>query len=80
MEAAKGGHSALLQWAHAHGCPWDTDVCAAAATGGHPAVLQWLCEQGCPWDQHTLTEARIHRRTHTHTDLCMGHGTWMPMR
>ena len=31
MNAAKGGHLAVLQWAHENGCPWDEQTCAYAA-------------------------------------------------
>jgi hypothetical protein len=47
MEAAHGGHLAVLQWARANGCDWDRDECSAAAEeDGHLAVLQWLHGNG----------------------------------
>lgn len=35
VHAAFGGHLAVLQWARAHGCPWDERTCTAAWLGGH---------------------------------------------
>ena len=43
-----GGHLEVLQWAHANGCLWDKNMCAAAAEGGHLEMLQWLRENGAP--------------------------------
>jgi hypothetical protein len=53
QQVAANGRLALLQWAHANGCPWDQWVCARAALGGHLAVLQWARANGCPWDKWT---------------------------
>jgi hypothetical protein len=41
-----------LQWAQAHGCPWDAQVCYYAARGGHLAVLQWAREHHCPCNSY----------------------------
>jgi hypothetical protein len=48
---ASNGWLALLQWAHANGCPWDPSTCANAARGGHLDVLQWARNNGCPWNE-----------------------------
>ena len=45
---AGGGHLEVLQWARAHGCPWDSQTCYYAAENGHLEVLQWARAQGCP--------------------------------
>ena len=55
--AAGGGHLEVLQWARAHGCPWDHHTCTAAARNGHLEVLQWARAQGCDWDEQTCLEA-----------------------
>ena len=55
--AASDGHLAVLQWARAHGCPWDERTCEYAAKNGHLAVLQWARAQGCPWDAWTCIMA-----------------------
>ena len=47
--SAEGGHLAVLQWARAHGRPWNTKTCACAAENGHLEVLQWARAHGCPW-------------------------------
>ena len=44
----------MLQWAHAHGCPWDERTCWLAALGGHLEVLQWARANGCPWDEKAI--------------------------
>jgi hypothetical protein len=51
MEAAAGGHLAVLQWARANGCDWNEDTCRQAARGGHLEVLQWARANDCPWDR-----------------------------
>ncbi|AVK75268.1 Ankyrin repeat domain containing protein [Pandoravirus quercus] len=38
---ARSGRLAVLQWAHAEGCPVDSRMCVAAASGGHVDVLDW---------------------------------------
>jgi hypothetical protein len=50
MCAADGGRLEVLQYAHDHGCPWDTMTCYYAAAGGHLEVLRYAHEHGCPWD------------------------------
>ena len=55
--SAKGGHLEVLQWARAHGCPWDARTCLMAARNGHLAVLQWARAHGCPWDEQTCARA-----------------------
>ena len=47
----------MLQWAGAHGCPWDESTCGCAAFSGHLAVLQWARERDCPWDEYTCSRA-----------------------
>ena len=42
------GHLGVLQWAQAHGCPWDKWTYEKAAANGHLEVLQWARAQGCP--------------------------------
>merc|ERR1719321_1049053 len=51
------GHLAVLQWARAHGCPWDEYMCAYAAKKGHLEVLKWAQAHGCPWDKQTCARA-----------------------
>ena len=46
--AARNGYLEVLQWARAHGCPWDEMVCKEAAANGHREVLEWARAQGCP--------------------------------
>jgi len=60
--AAFHGHLAVLQWARAHGCPWDEKTCAYAARNGHLAVLQWARAHGCPWDEGTCAMAAQKKR------------------
>jgi hypothetical protein len=46
----RSGHLAVLEWARAHGCPWDEErTVSAAAGGGHAAVLAWAWESGASW-------------------------------
>ena len=54
---AGGGHLEVLQWARAHGCPWDKWTCTYAAMYGHLEVLQWARARGCPWDERTCAAA-----------------------
>ena len=51
--SAEGGCLEVLQWARAHGCPWDERTCLFAAENGHLEVLQWARAHGCPWDERT---------------------------
>ena len=51
--AAKGGHLAVLKYAHEHGCPWNWQTCANAAENGHLEVVKYAHENGCPWDWET---------------------------
>ena len=44
--SAEGGHLEVLQWARAHGCPWNELPCTRAWAWGRDEVLQWA--QGCP--------------------------------
>jgi hypothetical protein len=46
--------TAVLQWAHTNGCPWDKWVCVFAATSGHYDVLQWAWTNGFPWDEQRV--------------------------
>merc|ERR1719443_954090 len=55
--AAMNGHLEVLQWARAHGCPWNTSTCAEAAENGHLEVLQWARAHGCPWGEDTCAYA-----------------------
>jgi len=57
MNAAGGGHLAMLQWARENGAPWDERVCAYAARRGHLAMLQWARAIGAPWDSWTCANA-----------------------
>eukprot|EP00035_Acanthoeca_spectabilis_P005320 m.112486 g.112486 ORF g.112486 m.112486 type:complete len:97 (-) comp12968_c0_seq1:29-319(-) len=56
--AASVGHLAVLQWAHANGCPWHYSTCSDAASGGHLEVLQWalncMCSSLCNSIQLTM--------------------------
>ncbi|KAJ1620537.1 hypothetical protein T492DRAFT_915073 [Pavlovales sp. CCMP2436] len=51
------GHLEVLQYAHAHGCPWGSNTCVAAAGGGHVEVLRYAHEHGCPWDRNSNSAA-----------------------
>ena len=55
--AALGGHLALLQWLHQHGCGWDRHTCSGAARGGHLAILQWARQNDCSWGKDTCSNA-----------------------
>lgn len=52
-----GGHSDVLKWIRANGCPWGRRTCAFAAYSGDLEVLQWLRANRCPWDSDTCTFA-----------------------
>ena len=49
--AAAGGHLEALQWARAHGFPWNASTIKKAAARGHIAILQWARAQDppCRW-------------------------------
>ena len=51
------GQLEVLQWARAHGCPWDKWTCAWAAKKKHLKVLQYARAHRCDWDEDTCTEA-----------------------
>ena len=55
--SAKGGHLAVLQWARAHGPPWNKKTCARAAKNGYLEVHQWARARGCPCDKWTCAWA-----------------------
>ena len=57
--SAAGGHLEVLQWARAHGCPWNKHTCEMAARNGHLAALQWARAHGCPWNEHTCMMAAL---------------------
>lgn len=44
--AAPEGHRGFLQWARAHGCPWEK----RHALGGNLDTLRWERANGCPQD------------------------------
>ena len=46
------GGAAVLQWARATGCAWDSRTCCATAGGGHLEVLQWTRANGCELSTH----------------------------
>jgi hypothetical protein len=46
--AVRAGNFPLLQWAHAHGYPWDAYTSLAAVRAGRLDILQWMHERGCP--------------------------------
>ncbi|CAM9201621.1 unnamed protein product [Sphacelaria rigidula] len=56
-EAARGGHTRIVQWLRMHGCPWDWRTPALAARGGYLKVLEWCRANGCPWNEETCSEA-----------------------
>jgi hypothetical protein len=43
-----------LQYAHDHGCPWNTNTCSIAAREGHLECLRYAHEHGCHWNKHTF--------------------------
>ena len=44
---ARNRHLEVLQWARAHGCPWDKATCAAAALNKHFEVHECARTYGC---------------------------------
>jgi hypothetical protein len=40
---AGGGQLAVLQWARAHGCPWNKETCTRVAKC--PATMAWIGAQ-----------------------------------
>ena len=56
--AARNGYLEVLQWARAHGCPWNDHrvlgMCEGAAYGGHLKVLKWARAKGCDWDNDKM--------------------------
>ncbi|KAJ1629055.1 hypothetical protein T492DRAFT_874002 [Pavlovales sp. CCMP2436] len=61
-----GGHLAILQYVHEHGCPWDCNTCYGAALGGHlemlrVEVLRYTQEHGFPLDFNRCIAAALER-------------------
>lgn len=56
---AASGNLLLLQWAHRHGAPWNSTVCANAAFHGHRELLHWARSQNAPWDAKTCANAAL---------------------
>ena len=46
-----------LQWARAHGCPWDSTTCSSAAFGRRLEVLQWARANGADRGSDTAHRA-----------------------
>jgi hypothetical protein len=42
------GSIEFAKWAHANGCPWETDVIHCATTRGHTEFEEWARKNGCP--------------------------------
>eukprot|EP00953_Heterococcus_sp_UTEX-ZZ885_P005770 3575-Heterococcus_DN1.PRE.1 len=55
--AAHSGHTHVLEYLHAEGCPWDESACFTAALGGHFDTLLRLQALGCPWNASELSSA-----------------------
>jgi hypothetical protein len=53
---AEHGHLDALKWLHAHGCPIDESI-DAAASAGHLPIVQWCRANGCPWNESACTSA-----------------------
>jgi hypothetical protein len=47
--AARLGHLAVLQWAHAQGRSWGKTSYVAALAGGHAALAEWALAHGGEW-------------------------------
>ncbi|PNH08244.1 Ankyrin repeat domain-containing protein [Tetrabaena socialis] len=65
--AAGSGSMELLAWLHAHGCPWDASVFAAATGGGSEEQLEWLVAHGCPMGE----DGEPYQRALANADLPM---------
>ena len=61
--AAETGRLAVLQWAHAHGCPWDHSTCDAAAARGDLVMLKWARANNCPWSGDAALRAAYNWHT-----------------
>jgi Ankyrin repeats (3 copies) len=48
--AAAQGHTAVCEFLHAEGCPWDSSACSSAARNNHVDTLRWLREHDCFWN------------------------------
>src|SRR5690349_18823321 len=59
LNAVTGGYLHILQYLHANGCDWASDMssCKLAAEAGHLEVLKWLRANGCPWNAQTCAHA-----------------------
>ena len=62
MKRPGAGHLGVLQWARAHGCPWEARTCLLAAEEGHQEVLQWAIANGCPWHRTSCASGAAARR------------------
>ena len=47
----------MVQWLHANGCPWNTEVSTLAAKWSLK-IFFWLVENGCPWSEAELEPMR----------------------
>jgi hypothetical protein len=46
--AAANGLTAMCEWLHSEGSPWDDAACYVAARGAHLDTLRWLHQHGSP--------------------------------
>ena len=75
--AASGGHTHVLEWAHAKGYKWDASLCSAAAHFGDLSTIVWLKQRGCPWDKATTSRAEC--EGHTAVLNWVGHHVQSPV-
>eukprot|EP00873_Tetraselmis_striata_P018601 jgi/Tetstr1/438865/TSEL_027374.t1 len=57
VDAAAGGHLAMVQWITSRTSGCDEWVMAAASKNGHLAVIQWLRSRGVPWNEWVCQDA-----------------------
>ena len=55
---------AALEWARAHGAPWDAGTTAEAAGAGDLDLLRWCRERGCDWDEEAPSSAAANGHLH----------------
>lgn len=55
--AVRGGHLAIMKYAHENGAPWDAETCKVAAMRGFLECLRYAHENGCGWNADTCAYA-----------------------
>ena len=54
----------MLQWARAHGCPWDSHVFSAAVRNGNLSMVEWMMAEGAPWSPEAPNYAAVAGHLH----------------